>query len=139
MVLKNLLDNPDFNGQFDYEPYIETGKDEQRRWNNFMSGNFAWRHAVNPVDLQHGLDDCSLVYLQNEIYDTDASTEGAMYCTIIAGADKTTVSVATGNVEYHPLYISIGNIYNSIRQAHRNAVVPIGFLVIPKGMSLPTT
>ena len=27
VVLKNLLDNPDFDGQFDYIPYIEMGKD----------------------------------------------------------------------------------------------------------------
>lgn len=47
IVLKNLLDNPDFNDQFDYVPYVETGKDGKRHWNNFMSGNFAWRHAVS--------------------------------------------------------------------------------------------
>ena len=62
--------------------------------------------------------------------------EGAMYCAIILGADKTTVSVATGNVEYHPLYLSIGNIHNTAQRAHRNAVVPIGFLAIPKSMLL---
>ncbi len=51
---------------------------------------------------------------------------------IIVGADKTTMSVATGHVKYHPLYISIGNIHNSVRRAHRNGVIPIGFLAIPK-------
>ena len=56
-----------------------------------------------------------------------------MYCAIIAGADKMMVSVATGNVEYHPLYISLGNVYNSIWRAHHNTIVPIGFLTIPKG------
>jgi hypothetical protein len=56
-----------------------------------------------------------------------------MYCPIILGSDKTTVSVATGQVEYHPLYLSIGNPHNSVRRAHRNAVTPIGFLAIPKG------
>jgi len=56
-----------------------------------------------------------------------------MYCPIILGSDKTTVSVATGNVEYHPLYLSIGNVHNSLCQAHRNAVIPIAFLAIPKG------
>ncbi len=55
-----------------------------------------------------------------------------MYIGVIVGADKTTVSVATGHVEYHPLYISIGNIHNSVRRAHRNGVIPIGFLAIPK-------
>ena len=42
--------------------------------------------------------------------------------------------VATGNVEYHPLYFSIGNIHNTAQHAHGNAVVPIGFLAIPKSM-----
>lgn len=55
-----------------------------------------------------------------------------MLVPIILGADKTTVSVATGHVEYHPLYLSIGNISNAARRAHRNAVIPIGFLAIPK-------
>ena len=55
-----------------------------------------------------------------------------MYCPIILGSDKTTVSVATGHVEYHPLYLSIGNPHNTVRRAHQNAVTPIAFLAIPK-------
>ena len=51
---------------------------------------------------------------------------------IVLGSNKTTVSVATGHVEYHPLYLSIGNIHNSVRRAHRNSVTPIAFLAIPK-------
>ena len=51
-----------------------------------------------------------------------------MYCPIMLGSDKTTVSVATGNIEYHPLYLTVGFVHNSVRRAHRNAVVPIGFL-----------
>jgi Plavaka transposase len=34
------------------------------------------------------------------------------------GSDKTTVSVGTGNNEYWPLYMSIGNINNNVRRAH---------------------
>ena len=59
-----------------------------------------------------------------------------MYCGIVLGADKTTVSVATGNVKYHPLYLSIGNVHNTAWRAHQNAIVPIGFLAIPKSMSI---
>ena len=70
------------------------------------------------------------------IYDDDPNTEGAMYCPIILGSDKTTVSVATGHVEYHPLYMSIGNVHNSICRAHRNAMIPIDFLAIPKCLFL---
>ena len=67
--------------------------------------------------------------------ETVPNSEGAMYCPIILGSNKTTVSVATGNVEYHPLYLSIGNPHNAVRSAHRNAVIPIAFLAIPKSKS----
>ncbi|KAA1479592.1 hypothetical protein DENSPDRAFT_862058 [Dentipellis sp. KUC8613] len=113
VVIKNILDNPDFDGQFDYASYVHIGTDGKRRWSDFMSGTFSWQHS-------------------SEIYEADPTTKDAMYCPIILGSDKTTVSVATGNVEYHPLYLSIGNVHNTVRRAHRNAVIPIGFLAIPK-------
>jgi hypothetical protein len=56
-----------------------------------------------------------------------------MFVPIILGSDKTTVSVATGNNEYWPIYLSIGNIHNNTRRAHRNGVVLLGFHAIPKG------
>ena len=55
-----------------------------------------------------------------------------MFVPIILGSDKTTVSVGTGHTEYYPLYGSIGNIHNNVRRAHRNGVVLLGFLAIPK-------
>lgn len=55
-----------------------------------------------------------------------------MFVPIILGSDKTTVSVATGQNDYYPLYLSIGNVHNNVRRAHRDAVVVIGFLAIPK-------
>ena len=55
---------------------------------------------------------------------------------IILGSDKTTVSVATGHNEYWPLYASIGNIHNNVRRAHGDGLVLVGFLSIPKGISL---
>lgn len=57
-----------------------------------------------------------------------------MFVPIILGSDKTTVSIATGQNEFYPLYLSIGNVRNNVRRAHRNALVLIGFLAIPKGM-----
>jgi hypothetical protein len=51
---------------------------------------------------------------------------------VILGSDKTTVSVATGQNDYYPLYASIGNVHNNVRRAHRNAVAVVGFLAIPK-------
>jgi hypothetical protein len=62
---------------------------------------------------------------------TDA--RGAMLVPVIVGSDKTTVSVATGHQEYHPVYSYIGGISNTARRAHGNGVIPIAFLPIPKG------
>jgi hypothetical protein len=43
-----------------------------------------------------------------------------------------TVSVATGQNDFYPLYLSIGNVRNNLRRAHKNALVLIGFLAMPK-------
>lgn len=136
-VIANILENTDFDGEIDYAPYVEVSVDsekcEKRVWSDFMSGNFAWNRSVS---LHIDSFDLSVIFIpqkQTRIVEEDPSLEGAMLCTAILGADKTTVSVATGHVEYHPLYLSIGNIHNSVRRAHRNGVVPIGFLAIPKG------
>ncbi|KAK0446242.1 hypothetical protein EV421DRAFT_1890084 [Armillaria borealis] len=112
-VISNMLANTDFVNEFDVAPYVHVNAEGKQHWCDFMSGNYAWRHLT-------------------QIHAENPNTKGAMYVGIIVGADKTTVSIATGHVEYHPLYISIGNIHNSVRRAHRNGVIPIGFLAIPK-------
>ena len=58
-----------------------------------------------------------------------------MFVPLILGSDKTTVSVATGQNEYYPLYMTIGNVHNTVRRAHRNALTLVAFLAIPKSMS----
>lgn len=55
-----------------------------------------------------------------------------MIVPLLLGSDKTLASNATGQNEFHPLYLSPGNIKNSLRRAHRDTVIPIGFLAIPK-------
>lgn len=62
-----------------------------------------------------------------------------MLVSVSAGSDKTVVSVATGQTEYYPLYLTIGNIHNATRRAHRGGVVLIGFLAIPKSNVLSQT
>ena len=82
---------------------------------------------------------------QSDTYDKDQierdniNAQGSMLVPIIAGSDKTTVSVATGQNDYYPLYMSIGNIHNETRQAHGSGLVLIGFLAISKSkyVSLP--
>lgn len=134
-VLRNMLENPDFDGEFDTTPYVEIDEGESRRLSDFMSANYAWRHCVSFIP--HDFSYLCLPALQDMIYEEDPiNNEGAMYVAVILGSDKTTVTVGTGNIEYHPLYFSIGTVHNSVRRAHRNSVVPIGFLAIPKGIIL---
>ena len=59
-----------------------------------------------------------------------------MFVPFIMGSDKTTVSVGTGQVEYWPVYGSIGNIHNNVRRAHGSGLVLIGFLAIPKSKQI---
>ncbi|KAI6164204.1 hypothetical protein EDD17DRAFT_1775610 [Pisolithus thermaeus] len=113
-VVKTLLGNPDFHKHFNYVPYHEFEPTEQHRWENFISGNWAWHHA--------------------DILAKDPAMHGAMLVPIILGSDKTTVSVATGQNDYYPLYLSIGNIHNNTHQAHCNSVVLLAFLTIPKSI-----
>ena len=62
----------------------------------------------------------------------DPENGGVMYIPLITGNDKTTVSVATGQNDFYPIYLSIGNMHNSVRRAHCNAVMVVAFLAIPK-------
>ncbi|KAI0032371.1 hypothetical protein K488DRAFT_78514 [Vararia minispora EC-137] len=68
-----LLDNPELVDHFDTTPYI------------FLDAS---GDSQNQQDM---------------MYENDLSLADSMNITIILGSDKTTVSVATGNVEYHPL------------------------------------
>ncbi|KAF8871154.1 hypothetical protein CPB84DRAFT_1904820 [Gymnopilus junonius] len=77
-----------------------------------MSGKWAWDQA--------------------DILAQDKDCHGAMFVPVILGSDKTTVSVATGQTDFYPLYTSIGNMHNSVHHAHRGAVALVGFLAIPK-------
>jgi hypothetical protein len=77
-----------------------------------MSSNWAWKEA--------------------DIIPQNPETHSAMLVPLVLGSDKTTVSVATGQNEYYPLYLSIGNVCNHVHRAHGSTVVVLRFLAIPK-------
>ncbi|KIK74004.1 hypothetical protein PAXRUDRAFT_176923, partial [Paxillus rubicundulus Ve08.2h10] len=116
---ESLLDqqilNSVFDGHMDYVPWQVFGDQHQHIWSSFMSGNWAWTQC-------------------NELAE-DPENHGAMFVPIILGSDKTTVSVVTGNNEYHPVYISTGNVHNDMWHAHGEAVSLVGFLSMPKSKS----
>ncbi|KAI9452680.1 hypothetical protein BJY52DRAFT_1124162 [Lactarius psammicola] len=111
-VFEEQLASKEFDGEFEYTPYEEYDEKGSRVYSNLMSGNWAFREA--------------------DTISQDKNTHGAMFVPIVAGSDKTTVSIATGNQEYHPVYASLGNLTNTARRGHGNGVVPIAFLPIPK-------
>ncbi|KAJ3491298.1 hypothetical protein NLI96_g824 [Meripilus lineatus] len=111
-VQETFLKNQDFAKAFDYVPYEAYTPEGARKWSNLLSGRWAWKQA--------------------DIIAQDPATHGAMLSPVILGSDKTTVSVATGNTEFHPVYMSCGNIHNEMRRGHCDAVVPVAFLAIPK-------
>ena len=45
-IIHNLIANRDFVDEFDYVPYHEYDVDGQHRFQNLMSGDWAWRQAV---------------------------------------------------------------------------------------------
>ncbi|KAJ7202083.1 hypothetical protein GGX14DRAFT_370690 [Mycena pura] len=111
-VLRLQLANADFKGHVDYAPYRQFNAKGKRVWSNLMSGDWAWKQA--------------------DLIAKDESTHGATFVPVIAGSDKTTVSVATGHQEYHPVYQSPAVLSGVARRAHGNGVLPVAFLPIPK-------
>ncbi|KAG6888151.1 hypothetical protein C0992_009495 [Termitomyces sp. T32_za158] len=91
---------------------MQFNKSGERVFSNLMSGDWAHKQA-------------------NEISRLP-NTYRAMFVPIVAGSDKTTVSVGTGHQQYHPVYMSPGVLTNIARRAHGWSVMPIAFLPIPK-------
>ena len=44
-IVRSMIGNPDFRGQFDFAPYREF-EDGKRRWTDVMSGDWVWKQAV---------------------------------------------------------------------------------------------
>lgn len=45
-LIRNLVANPDFKDEFDYAPYQEYDLQGKHRYQDLMSGDWAWRQAV---------------------------------------------------------------------------------------------
>ena len=60
-----------------------------------------------------------------------------MFVPMVAGSNGTMVSVATGQNEYHLVYLSVGNVHNQTWRARHGTLVLVGFLAIPKSELIP--
>jgi hypothetical protein len=134
LIATNILGNPDFASEFDSVPFRRFDTNGNQIWDDFMSGSWAWMQAVRCLTSSLS---ClrELIMIPQDKIAKDPATHGSMFVPIILGSDKTTVSVATGQNEYYPLYMSIGNVHNGVRRAHRNALALVAFLAMPKSTS----
>lgn len=55
VIVQNLLSNPDFDNEFDYSPLQEFDAENNHRYQDFMSGNWAWKQAVSSLLLYEAL------------------------------------------------------------------------------------
>ncbi|KDQ60528.1 hypothetical protein JAAARDRAFT_191902 [Jaapia argillacea MUCL 33604] len=111
-LIQNQLLTTDFKKDVTPVPYQQFDKEGQQVWSNLMSGDWAYKQVTDIAK--------------------DPNTHGAMFVPIVAGSDKTTVSVATGHQEYHPVYMSPGILTNPACCARGTGVLPVVFLPIPK-------
>ncbi|KAF8263103.1 hypothetical protein EI94DRAFT_1773032 [Lactarius quietus] len=102
-VFEEQLVSRELDGQFEYMPYEEYDSKGSQIYSNLMSGNWAYREA--------------------DTISEDENTHGSMLIPVVAGSDKTTVSVATRHQEYHPVYVSLGNITSTARRGHGNGIL----------------
>ncbi|KAG2360595.1 hypothetical protein BDR07DRAFT_1451925 [Suillus spraguei] len=116
-------DAPPFTGHRDLYNTINATPHGDIPWETF---SMSYNGAKPLHDIPPWMDVTYDIIAQNE------ATHRSTFMPLIIGSYKMTVSVATGHTEYHPLYMSIGNIFNSTQCAHHNGVVLVGFLAIPK-------
>ncbi|KAJ3994076.1 hypothetical protein F5050DRAFT_1576335 [Lentinula boryana] len=102
----------DWDKIFNKVPYRQFNSQRKRVRSNLMSADWAWAQADKISE--------------------DANTHGSMFVPFVCGSDKTTVSVATGHQEYHPVYASPGNLTNNARRTNSLGLAPVAFLAIPK-------
>ena len=51
LLIQELIANPEFKGQFDFTPFQEYSADSQHCFENFMSGDWAWKQVVSGYQL----------------------------------------------------------------------------------------
>jgi hypothetical protein len=48
-LVHNMLSNADYKDEFDYAPFQEHNQDGNHQFQDFMSGNWAWKQCVSSV------------------------------------------------------------------------------------------
>ena len=106
-LLLNMLADPTFAKGFDYTPMQKFDCHRSREYGNFMSGDWAWTQAVRMPSISSQI----LFLIQ---YSFRTKYRLRFFVPVVMGSDKTTVSIATSQTEYWPLYASVENLHNDV-------------------------
>ncbi|KAG1801896.1 uncharacterized protein BJ212DRAFT_1304951 [Suillus subaureus] len=128
--------------QYDNSPPFASHRDLYDTIDSTLLGDVAWESfsmsykGVKPAEdvlpwMKATYEVCDWAWTQADKIAKDPEMHRSTFMPLIVGSDKTTVLVATGHTKYHPLYLSIGNVFNSVQCAHCNSLVLVGFLTIP--------
>ncbi|KAI6131082.1 hypothetical protein EDD16DRAFT_1689588 [Pisolithus croceorrhizus] len=100
------------------------------KWESFCTSYTGEQPTENVPPWMNDTYDIWFQDPKEDIISCDPTMHGSTFIPIILGSGKATVSVATSQNNYYPLYLSIGNIRNKVCHAHCNGVVLIAFLAI---------
>jgi hypothetical protein len=130
-LVHNLLSNPTFESGFDYAPYQERTADGVHRFQDFMSGNWAWtrRCVFTTVSGRSVLIVIMLGYHRcrgsSKLMALSFALSSLVVIKLLYQLQQETTSIG---LSIYPLEI----IHNRVRRAHRNGIVLLGFFAIPK-------
>ncbi len=132
IVIANILANRDFEKEFDTAPYVHLDANNKRRWSDFMSGNYSWRHAVRSWLIFRRVHSSQCVLFRRKY--TNSITRLRVPCTL-ASYLAVTKPLFWWRQEMWNItpFICPSEICTTLpRRGHRNGVIPIAFLAIPK-------
>ncbi|KAJ3571178.1 hypothetical protein NP233_g3927 [Leucocoprinus birnbaumii] len=111
-VLEAQIANPAFANHINWSPKCVCDARGIQQFKDLMSGQWAWEQADKLAK--------------------SPMNHGTTFAPIVLSSNKTTVSVATGQNNFYPVYASLGNISNEMQCAHEDGMTLIAFLAIPK-------
>ncbi|KAF8836922.1 hypothetical protein BDN67DRAFT_983600 [Paxillus ammoniavirescens] len=123
-IVRTLVGNPIFRQNMMFDP-IKIHQNHEREFGAWFTGNEAFK-------IQVLLSSCTVAPLANS-HTQDNLPEGTTIVPIIAASDKNPVTRYMGELEIHPLFLTIGNIDSDVyMKASAHAWHCVTFMPIPK-------
>jgi len=127
-VMWEIFGDPVFAQHMEYDPY-QIFEGTEREYGEWMSGDEAYRIQVSQ---------CHLLLDRNYKYMQDQLPAGATIVPIVLASDKVPVTRMTGNIEMHPLFLTIANINSKVcMKATSHAWACVAYTPTPEFLTHP--